>query len=342
MSKKNNKTFKKFTKIGWLAIIGLAMVSYLISLMPIFSQLGISPLIISVVLGSIIGNVFHKTTKLLHKTNVIKISTKEILRLGIILYGFRITINDIVFVGSYGLFMAFVVVFSTFVFGCYIGKVLKLDIKSSILISSGSSICGAAAVLATDSIIKGGSDKTAVAICTVVVFGTILMFMYPLMYKLGFIPFTLEQMGYFMGLSLHEVAHAVAAGSAVGGTASDITVIMKMLRVLMLVPFLLIIGLVTVFITNTKHVSIKNNIPYFAIWFLVCVLIGSLLPIGLRDTLIPFVNVIDTLLLTVAMASLGFTIHRNVLKNAGLRPFMLAFFMMLWLFFICFVLVIFK
>ncbi|PSM52323.1 YeiH/YadS family membrane protein [Campylobacter blaseri] len=340
-SKVRKKLFKKkpiSTKIrlqAWTILILMALFSIFLSYVKPFLALHISPLIIAVVLGSFFGNIAHKQTKIIEKTKISKFATKEILRLGIVLYGFKITLNDIAHVGITGLIFACFMVFSTFFIGQFIGQLIGLDKKSSILISSGSSICGAAAVLATESIVKGGGEKTAIAVCTVVIFGTFGMFAYPMIYKWGILDFSGVEMGFLIGGTLHEVAHVVAAGSGVGGDAADTSVIIKMIRVLMLVPFLLML---TIFsgslVADGKHHSkkIKNSIPYFAIWFLVVVVFGSFLPEYIRKSILPIMNFIDMLLLSVAMLALGLGIRKKVLMNAGKKPFILALVLAIWLF----------
>ncbi|AJC90176.1 YeiH family protein [Campylobacter subantarcticus] len=327
-----NRKFEAF-----LLLFTLAFCSYAISELSFFKNLGISALIIAVCLGALIGNLAHQNANLLKKSGVIQIATKEILRLGIILYGFRITFYDLEIVGINGILLAFLVVFSTFFIGLFLGKSLGLDLKESILISSGSSICGAAAVMASESVVKGGSAKVGVAICTVVVFGTLGMFLYPLAWNLGWFDFfSLKQMGYFMGASLHEVAHAVAAGEAI--QAGDGAVIEKMMRVLMLVPFLFFLTLFSVkFLSkNDNKISIRSNIPYFALWFLVACGISSLEILNTNfalDYIKPSIQTLDTLLLSMAMVALGVNIHKNVLKNAGFKPFLMAFLLFIWLIF---------
>ncbi|QKF63968.1 YeiH family protein [Campylobacter corcagiensis] len=317
--------YKRRRIYAWGVIVGISTISFFISEIPLLKSLAISPLIIAVIFGSVYGNTAKIGTKILYKTKSIAISTKQILRLGIILYGFRITFSDIAFVGVNGILMAFVMVFSTFFVGFLIGKALGLDTKSTTLISSGSSICGAAAVLATESMTKGGSSRVGVAVTTVVVFGTITMFIYPFVFKIGVLPFSQKEIGFFLGGTLHEVAHAVGAGAAVGGMSEQISIIIKMLRVLMLMPFLILLS----FLNKNKEHSIKDSIPYFAIWFIVAVVVGSVMPF--RTEIIPYINFLDTFMLTIAMVGLGIGIRKDIFKSAGKKPFILAFGLLLWL-----------
>ncbi|MSN95618.1 putative sulfate exporter family transporter [Campylobacter sp. FMV-PI01] len=336
----NNKNLYIKRKIkAWMFVFLSSFCAYLISIIEPFKTFAISSLIISVVIGVIIGNLFKKSHKFLGKTGVLSFSTKQILRLGIILYGFKITLNDIAVVGLNGILFAFFIVFSTFFLGCFVGKLLGIDKKTSVLVSAGSSICGAAAVLATSSTIKAKSEQIAIAICTVVVFGSIFMFAYPILFNAGLIPLSQEKMGYMVGLSIHEVAHAVAAGAGVG--AGDISVIIKMLRVLMLVPFLIMLGIFIKFFIPNGQNSAKFEIPYFAFLFLLMIVIGSFIPENLRLNLIPVINFIDTILLSIAMFCLGFGIRKDILKHSSKKPFLLAIILAIWLILASFILVYF-
>ncbi|WP_291953343.1 YeiH family protein [Campylobacter sp.] len=318
-----------------MLLIVLAFCSYAVSELSFFKNYGISALIVAVLIGAMIGNFAHQNTTLLKKTGILNIATKQVLRLGIILYGFRITFYDIQQVGMGGICVALIIVFSTFFIGLLLGKFFKLDLKESMLISSGSSICGAAAVMASESVIKGGPDRVGIAICTVVVFGTLGMFLFPIAWNLGWFNFfDINHMGYFMGATLHEVAHVVAAGEAI--KAGDSAVIEKMIRVLMLVPFLVFLAIFSLKFLNKngEKVGIKDNIPYFALWFLIASAISSL-DILNTDFAITYIKstiaIIDTLLLSIAMVALGVNIHRNVILKAGFKPFLMALALFVWL-----------
>ena len=328
---------------AWSVVILLAIVSLLIAELDAVKALAISPLIVAVLLGAILSNIWPRVERFISQTKVLTISTKQILRLGIILYGFRLSFYDIAQVGFSGLFLAFAIVFSTFFLGLFAGRLLDLDNKSSILISAGSSICGAAAVLATESMVKGGSARVGIAVCTVVVFGTLSMLAYPLAYRLGIFDLSLEQMGFLMGASLHEVAHAVGAGSAVGGSAADTTVIIKMLRVLMLVPFLMMLGIGATYVRRGKSTGqhqLRKSIPYFALWFLFVVALSSVLNQEIRAQALPWIIQFDNFLLSMAMGALGMSMKKAIFTNAGFKPFVLASILVIWLFALAYSLVV--
>jgi uncharacterized integral membrane protein (TIGR00698 family) len=109
---------------------------------------------------------------------------QHLLRLGIILYGFRLTFAQIADVGVSGITIDVLTLTSTFFIACFLGqKVFGLDKHTSWLIGAGSSICGAAAI-GTEPVVKAEASKVTVAVATVVIFGTMAIFLYPAMYPM--------------------------------------------------------------------------------------------------------------------------------------------------------------
>ncbi|WP_141089683.1 putative sulfate exporter family transporter, partial [Campylobacter concisus] len=138
-----------------------------------------SPLIISIILGAVFANLFTKQTQILKSSGVVAIAGKQILRLGIILFGFNISLSEIASVGTLGVIYSAFMVFATFSFALFVARTLGFSKDSAVLIGSGASICGAAAVMATQNEINADANKLAIAICTVVLFGIICMVTYP-------------------------------------------------------------------------------------------------------------------------------------------------------------------
>uniref|UniRef100_UPI0025B65D4B YeiH family protein n=1 Tax=uncultured Duncaniella sp. TaxID=2768039 RepID=UPI0025B65D4B len=172
----------------------------------------------------------------------------------------------------------------------------------------------------------------AVAVSTVVIFGTVSMFLYPALWRSGLLALTPEQMAVYTGSTLHEVAHVVGAGNAMGDAGAAPAIIVKMIRVMLLVPVLLVLGVwVSRRGKSTGEAGEKGkvNIPWFAVGFLVVIGFNSfnLLPTVLVDA----INYFDTFLLTMAMAALGAETSIDKFKKAGAKPFVLAFILDLWL-----------
>ncbi len=321
------------TKINIRGIILVALFSLLatfIARLHFFENIGISPLIIGIIIGIIYANTIrHKVPASL--TPGVIFCTKFILRLGIIFYGFRLTFQSIEAVGLSGILASFLMVVCTFTIGYFVGvKVLKLDRDITILTTAGSSICGAAAILATEPIIKAEPYKSAIAVSTVVVFGTIAIFLYPFMYRMGIIPFNAQDMGIYIGASVHEVAHVVAASNAIGPEASASAVIVKMIRVMMLAPFLIILSwFIARSATNKGGEKGKITIPWFAVIFILVVGLNSFS--WFSPKILEFIKIFDTFALTMAMCALGMETSFSKFKGVGAKPIYLATILFAWL-----------
>ncbi|MDE6343198.1 MAG: YeiH family protein [Muribaculaceae bacterium] len=328
---------------GVLLIALFSCAAFYIGSARILTALSISPLIIGIVLGMIYANMLRMH---LPETWVpgIQFCSKRLLRIGIILYGFRLTFQDIAAVGIAGVTVDAIIVTVTIIGGYYLGRLLKMDRETALLTSVGSGICGAAAVLGAEATIRSKPYKTTVAVATVVIFGTIAMFLYPLAYRSGIMQLSPSQMGIFSGATLHEVAHAVGAGNALGDQIASTTVIVKMIRVMMLVPVLLILGLWAARrtrneISETNEAKGKVAVPWFAFGFLLVIGINSLsvflnsldTPLGFPLWFNDLINYIDTFLLTMAMVALGAETSFDKFKKAGAKPFILAGILFMWL-----------
>ncbi len=206
------------TSHGLLLIILFSMAAFYLSELEWVKSMRLSPLIVGIILGTIYANSLRKK---LPEDWVpgIRFCTKQILRTGIVLYGFRLTLSDVYAVGLPAVIVDAIIVVVTLSLGIFLGKILKMDSQTALMTATGSSICGAAAVLGAESVVKCPSHKTAVAVSTVVIFGTIAMFLYPIMYRYGLLD-NLGDMGtaIYTGATLHEVAHVAAAGNAIFGT----------------------------------------------------------------------------------------------------------------------------
>ena len=317
---------------GVLLITLFSLAAFYIGDMAFVKSLSFSPMIVGIILGMLYANSLRNN---LPDTWVpgILFCSKRILRIGIILYGFRLTFQDVTAVGLPAILIDAIIVTVTVGGGVLIGKLLKMDRSIALLTSVGSGICGAAAVLGAESAINTKPYKTAVAVSTVVIFGTLSMFLYPVLYRNGVFDLSPELMGLFTGSTVHEVAHVVGAGNAMGQGVSNTAIIVKMIRVMMLVPALLVISwAVARNLTKrdaAEQAKGKITIPWFAILFLVVIGFNSfnLLPVALVE----WINQFDTFLLTMAMTALGAETSFDKFKKAGAKPFLLAAILFVWL-----------
>lgn len=318
-----------YTLKGLFCVALIALSAYVVSEFSFFKHLAISPLVIGIAFGMVYANTFRASFPKQWEGGIL-FSTKTLLRLGIILYGFRITFMQIQSVGLSGFTASLLIVVLTLLIGYSIGvKVLKLDPEIALLTSAGSAICGAAAVLATEGVLKNESYKSAIAVGTVVLYGTLAMFLYPIVYHLGWIPLSLGDEGLYIGATLHEVAQVVGAGSAISEEVANNAVIVKMIRVMLVVPFLLVLGYILTRFSKGEARAKKMVIPWFAIYFIVVAGFNSFH--FLPEKIICAIDVADTFILTMAMSALGMETSFSKFKGAGGKAMLLALILFVWL-----------
>jgi len=317
---------------AWLGILltaAIAAASIGLASLPWLRYAGVSALTIAVVLGITVGNtVFPRFAK--HVASGVDLSKSTLLRAGIVLYGFRITFQQIAGVGWGGVLIDALIVVLTFGLAVVLGlRVFKLDRQTVILVGAGSAICGATAIVATEPVVRGQPHKVAAAIATVVVFGTLAMFLYPELYP--HLAMSEQAYGIFVGSTVHEVAHVVAAARSVSEPAETSAIVEKMLRVMMLAPFLVLLSGATRrerlhAIARGAHPAPRARpwaaIPWFAVLFVAASGVSSLHLLEHQTVLA--LGDVDALLLGMAMAALGLRTHASALREAGVRPLLLA------------------
>ena len=326
-----NNSMKRQWLIGLCVVTFLTIIASVLNNLPWLSHMGFSTLTLSIVIGMIIGNTFYpRIAPYCH--DGINFSKNKILRIGIILYGFRLTLQQVGTAGWLSILADIIMLGSTFVLTYELARRwLKLDSDTAILIGAGSSICGAAAIMAAEPILKSTPAKVSVAIATVVIFGTIGMFLYPQMYAWNWWPITDTQYGVYIGSTVHEVAQVVAAGKSINDEVANLAVATKMIRVMMLAPVLLILA----FWQNRKHAKGNNAsnskiaIPWFAFVFIGVVIINSFqfIPVYILQKIIN----LDTFLLSMAMTALGLTTSFKMIRSAGIKPLILGSIILIWL-----------
>ncbi len=304
--------------------------------------LGLSPLVIGIVMGIFYANTLHNKTPKEWQSGI-TFSAKKILRFAIVLYGFRITFQQIAEVGMDGFLVSLIMLTTTLILGSWIGtKIFGMEKDTSILTASGAAVCGAAAVLATEPVLKAEEYKTAIAVSMVVLFGTISMFLYPVLYTTifenasGFLHMTAREFGIYVGGTIHEVAQVVAVPASIPGSAEEMAnaaVIVKMTRVIMIAPMLIVLGLYLAYSAKKEGGASSGKtklvIPWFAVYFIMVAGFNSLHLIP--QHIVDIINEIDTFLLTMAMTALGMGTIFSKFKGLGLAPIYTATSMFVWL-----------
>jgi uncharacterized integral membrane protein (TIGR00698 family) len=275
----------------------------------------INPIMIAILIGMAVHNVVRtpKAAK-----DGIRVSMRTLLRLAIMLLGLQLTVTEMAAVGRTGILIIVLSLSATFLFTMWLGRLLEVNSKLAQLIGAGTSICGAAAVIATNTVTRARDEDVAYAIACVTVFGSLWMFLYPLFEQLLFL--TPEGYGLWAGASIHEIAQVVAAGFQNGPQSGNFATIAKLTRVLLLAP---IVFTLAFFRTRDENgAAPRASLPWFVLGFVVLVIVNSAIPLAPATK--SAAASITSFLLAMALAGMGLETDLSRLKAKGSAPMLLG------------------
>lgn len=257
----------------------------------------------------------------------IRFSASTLLRIGVALLGVRITLAQVTALGALPIAMVVVSVALTIGFGIVLARMLGYRSRFGILTGGAVGICGASAAMAIATVLPAHSEdnvKERATIFTVIgvsTLSTLAMVLYPMIVTaLGLNP---GPAGIFLGGTIHDVAQVVGAGYGMSKETGDVATIVKLLRVAMLLPVILVITLSyrKYHVAGPSGTSKPPLLPWFVVAFALLVAINSvgLIPSALRHSL----QTLSTWLLVVAMAAIGMKTHLKDFATVGLRPIVL-------------------
>jgi len=294
----------------------LAYLSLLLANLPGFKVLG--PMVLAILVGMVWRELMDVPQTAFPG---IRFAAQRLLRVGIVLLGMRLTLGDILGLGVLPLLLALTSIAFAFGTTLALARRFTLERRLGVLTASGVSVCGAAAVLAVAPQLRANESETAAAVASVAFLGTIFTVFDLLV--LPAIPWTDLGRGTFLGATLHEVAHVVAAAYPFGRTVTNDALLVKLTRVALLVPIALGIGLFWREETTPPDSPGKKRarppFPWFVLGFLAVALLGSFIPIppSLRQGTIDLAS----FLLTTAMTAIGLSADFVTLRRLGYRAF---------------------
>lgn len=262
----------------------------------------------------------------------IEFCAKTLLRIGVALLGARITLAQIGQLGIGPLAMAVLGVVSTIALGAWLARRLGLNTDFGLLCGAAVSICGASAALAVSAVMPKSKETERHTLLTVVgVTGlsTLAMLIYPLLAK--FLQLNDTNAGLFLGGTIHDVAQVVGAGLMISHEAGDAAVIVKLFRVMLLVP---VVAALAWYWRQRSSASEGTSqhaplLPFFLIAFMALVLVNSVGAI--RPGLMEGLNQVSRVCLVVAISALGIKTSFEDLVKLGWRPMALMLAETLWL-----------
>lgn len=279
----------------------------------------LSPLILSIIIGMLIRNTLSLPAAI---EPGIGFSLKRILRFGIILLGLQVTAAQILSLGGAALVMVALTLAASFIAIRLAGRALRVDRQLTDLIAAGTSVCGASAVIAANTVVRGKQEHVAYAVACVTLFGSISMLAYPLLAA----PLGLDERAYglWSGATIHEVAQVVAASFQAGDVAGQFGTISKLARVVLLAPLVMSLALALRSSTNGQGQSGGVPMPWFVLGFIAMMAVNSVVDIPAEAS--RNIVMLTNFLLSMALGAMGLQANIAKLTAEGWRPLALGAF----------------
>lgn len=241
---------------------------------------------------------------------------RYLLRGSVILLGFGMDLHSVIKAGKDGILFTVTTIFGTLILGYFVGKLLKINGKTSALISSGTAICGGSAIAAVAPAIRADTDETSVSLGTIFILNSVALFIFPIIGHA--LNLSENQFGIWAAIAIHDTSSVVGAGAKYGAEALQIATTVKLARALWIAP----VAFMFAFFYRPKHgeVKIYQIIPWFIFLFLIATVIRTYAPSTVPPSLFDsFVKLAKTGL-TVTLFLIGASLSRQTLKAVGLKP----------------------
>ncbi len=279
-----------------------------------------SPMILAILIGVALHNLVGTPARA--RAGVV-FSSRRILRLAIILLGLQLTAAQVVEVGATGVAVIALTLVATFLFTTWLGRLIGVGRNLAQLIAAGTSICGASAVIATNTVTQAHDEDVAYAVACVTVFGSIAMVVYPLLP--GLLHLDAHGYGLWAGASIHEIAQVLAAAFQDGKQAGDFGTVAKLSRVMMLAPTVIALGFIAT--RRARHgghdrARARPPMPWFVLGFVALVGVNSIVTIPAEAK--AAIVTTTTFLLSMALAAMGLETDIARLRAKGIRPLLLG------------------
>ncbi len=290
---------------------------------------GSIPLLGSSVIAILIG-AFARHSPLYSQLNqkIVKFISSYLLKTGIVLLGFNLSLRIILEVGAEIFIILIAVVLVSLLTSLLLSKLFKFEWKLSLLLGIGTSICGGSAIAATAPILEAKDEDIAVSITTMFVFSMLALLVLPTIgASLGY---TNQLYGILAGSAVNDTASVVATAFAWSDEAGNIATLVKLVRTLLIVP--LTIGMIYYkFYQQRKQAEtkvaiswtqIRQTIPMFVVFFVLAVLFSSI--VTLPPAVTSLLSQTSKIFMTIALVAIGLGVHIEQIKKAGLKPILLG------------------
>lgn len=255
--------------------------------------------------------------------------SKYLLQASVVGLGFGMNLQQSLQSGRDGMLFTIVSVIGVMIVGILLGKYMRIDGKTSYLISSGTAICGGSAIAAVGGVMKANENEMAVSLGVIFILNAIALFIFP---PLGhFFGLTQQQFGTWAAIAIHDTSSVVGAGAAYGTEACDLATLIKCTRALWIIP----LAFFTMWYyrkDNAGEGKAKVNIPWFILLFVLAMIINTYTPQSWSNVAIPLYHgivVAAKKALVVVLFAIGASLSIKVIRSVGVKPLIQA--LILWM-----------
>lgn len=260
---------------------------------------------VALLLGLIIAQFTgHPFISLNHK------ATNLLLQFSVVGLGFGMNVHSALQAGREGVVFTVFSIISTLLMGYLMGRWLKIDKKTSHLISSGTAICGGSAIAAIAPIINANEKQISVALGCIFILNSIALFVFPMIGH----HFNLSQtqFGLWCAIAIHDTSSVVGAAAKYGTKALEVATTVKLARALWIIP----VAFLSTFLFKSNSKKIK--IPYFILLFVLAMVANTYF--AEVSFLSPYITVVAKFGLTLTLFLIGAGLSRQVLLAVGVKP----------------------
>ena len=337
------KELKKEIISGWIGlhlVLGIAIVSRFIHAQinqPVLSK-SISEILIAILIGLYIGNAFPLNKEIRAGA---KFALQRLLRLGIILLGLRLSLQDVATTGLTALVLVIICISAALTLALFAGRLFNVPPKLAALIGVGTAICGNTAIIATAPVIEANEEEMGFAVATITLFGLLAVLFYPLIGNL--ISLSDRAFGLWAGTAVNDTSQVVAVSAIYSELSLDVATVVKLTRNTLMAPLIILFGLVynrakerqsSGSATRATPFEWSKLIPGFVLGFLVMALIRTLgvavgiLPQSVSNpgdlqaaaSFLKSVDDVSKFLILMALTGVGLNTNLTSLRRLGLKP----------------------
>lgn len=250
-----------------------------------------------------------------------KKASKKLLQYSVVGLGFGMNLQESLSSGKEGMAFTVISVVGTMLIGMWIGyRLLKVDKRTSYLISSGTAICGGSAIAAVGPVIKAKDSEMSVAMATIFLLNAVALFVFPVLGN--WLGLSQQQFGMWAAIAIHDTSSVVGAGAAYGQEALEVATTIKLTRALWIIP----LAIVTAFFFKSS--ANKISVPWFILWFVVAIVVNTYLLTGIPEVG-HMISAVARKTLILTMFFIGASLSTDAIKTVGIKPLIQG--LLLWL-----------